>query len=52
MKDYRRALDFVFERGLVDTNGVGLVPNHYVDALGRNETLWPCHFKMIQQDAA
>ena len=25
VKDYRRALDFVYERGLVDTNGVGLV---------------------------
>lgn len=25
VKDYRRALDFVFERSLVDTNGVGLV---------------------------
>ena len=25
VKDYRRALDFIYERGLVDTNGVGLV---------------------------
>jgi len=25
VKDYRRALDFIFERGVVDTNGVGLV---------------------------
>ena len=25
VKDYRRALDFVYERGLVDTNGVGLL---------------------------
>ena len=25
VKDYRRALDFVYERGLADTNGVGLV---------------------------
>jgi dienelactone hydrolase len=25
VKDYRRALDLVYERGLVDTNGVGLV---------------------------
>ncbi len=25
VKDYRRALDFIFERGMVDTNGVGLI---------------------------
>ncbi|MBU6399509.1 MAG: alpha/beta fold hydrolase [Verrucomicrobia bacterium] len=25
VKDYRRALDFVYDRGLVDTNGVGLL---------------------------
>ena len=25
VKDYRRALDFIYERGVVDTNGVGLI---------------------------
>lgn len=25
VKDYRRALDFIYDRGVVDTNGVGLV---------------------------
>lgn len=53
VKDYRRALDFIFERGLVATNSVGLVGYsmggawiHFICCLSNRASPWPwrwCH---------